>query len=646
MRGRTVAWPDVVSAGKFRMNKTPEILVASGPLKGQRFVVGDSGLRLGRSSSCDIAIKSIELSRSHCIFECVGGGLSVTDLGSENGTYVNGERLEREPRSLRIGDSVAVGISHLVIVGPGDPLPEGWHPPVVRSRIDLGGEARPEADAPSAPWRFRAGVIAVACGVVLAATAVRFLRSGPGGDPVAADIVQKSDTCLRTLAYESVSASAEGICRYALAIDADGCVTVSVDDVPTARRHVRKSDRLSADAKTRLERLLASANLGRSNRRYVGKPDRSGTYRSARLRVEQGACASAVTVENASDPDAFRDVCTRLESLVEEETGVKAIRKAGIREDMDDFRSGSETDGPADADATAEPETGLVLVKTTPAGAEVKLGGTSLGVTPLLLTALPVGQTHVLDVSRDGFRARRVPVRVADRIPVVCDEVLVSDGGTLSFSSDPPGATVLLNGVACGVTPLELPNVAKGPAKVTFRLEGYREEAQELHVDTGDRQNVAVRLQEIPARVEVVSVPTGADVMLDGKPWGRTPLTVSASAGHHELRVAFSDGGTVSRSLDLRAGGRASETFRIEDSVGRLEVITIPAGARVFMDGKPVGVTRDRGENTASSQALVLAGVPVGEHAVTASQDGYPAATRTVTVKPHETGRLFIRLNH
>ena len=640
-----MSWSETVPVGKVCMNKSLEILVASGPLTGRRFVVGDSGLRLGRSSSCDIAIKSIELSRSHCIFECVDGGLSVTDLESENGTYVNGERLGREPRNLGIGDSVAVGVSHLVIVGAGEPLPTGWRPPVARSRIDLGDAARPEATESRGPWLFRALVIAVACAIVLAASAVRLLHGCPGERSGTADVGQKVDSDLRALSYEAVSASQEGICRYALAVDADGRVTVSVDDLPAARRRVRKSDRLSAEGRVRLARLLESADLPRSGRRYVGKPDREGAHRSSRLKVEQGTDAFAVSVEDAPDPDALRAVFEGLEALVEEETGVKAVRKAGDRGDMDGFRSGQEADLPAGEVSATEPETGLVLVKTTPAGAHVTLGGTSLGVTPLLLTSLPTGRTHVLDLSLDGFRVRRVPVRVEDRGPVVCDEALVSDGGTVSCASDPPGATVLLNGAVRGVTPLELPDVPKGPVSVTFRLEGHREETRDLLIGTGDRQVLSVRLQEIPARVEVVSVPPGADVQLGGKVLGRTPLTVSVPAGRHELRVDFPGGGAVSRSIDLRAGGRASETFRIEDSVGRLEIVTIPAGARVFVDGKPVGMTRDRGEDAASSLALVLGAVPVGEHAVTASLDGCPAASRTVTVKPHETGRLFIKLN-
>ena len=47
----------------------PEILVVQGLLKGSRFTVPEIGLRLGRSSTCEISIPDPALSRNHCLFE-------------------------------------------------------------------------------------------------------------------------------------------------------------------------------------------------------------------------------------------------------------------------------------------------------------------------------------------------------------------------------------------------------------------------------------------------------------------------------------------------------------------------------------------------------------------------------------------------
>ena len=102
----------------------PEIIVAKGPLKGSRFTVGASGLRLGRSSSCEISIPDPSLSRNHCLFEVRDDMLWITDLASANGTIVNGEPLGADSRVLHAGDRVDAGESVLAFVEPGDELPQ------------------------------------------------------------------------------------------------------------------------------------------------------------------------------------------------------------------------------------------------------------------------------------------------------------------------------------------------------------------------------------------------------------------------------------------------------------------------------------------------------------------------------------------
>ena len=87
------------------MAKRLEILVTSGDLSGRRFEVPYAGMRLGRSSSSDIHIPDEELSRNHCFFECSGeSDVTVIDLSSANGTYVNGEAVSSAPRTLKAGD--------------------------------------------------------------------------------------------------------------------------------------------------------------------------------------------------------------------------------------------------------------------------------------------------------------------------------------------------------------------------------------------------------------------------------------------------------------------------------------------------------------------------------------------------------------
>ncbi len=64
---------------------------------------------LGRSLDCDIRIANQEVSRHHVIIFREGGDTMLTDLGSANGTFVNGVRLIDEPASVHAGDTLMLG---------------------------------------------------------------------------------------------------------------------------------------------------------------------------------------------------------------------------------------------------------------------------------------------------------------------------------------------------------------------------------------------------------------------------------------------------------------------------------------------------------------------------------------------------------
>lgn len=61
---------------------------------------------VGRETDSQIRIPASGVSRRHCEFRVQGNEIVVRDLGSRNGTYVNGEKIEE--RALKAGDAVAV----------------------------------------------------------------------------------------------------------------------------------------------------------------------------------------------------------------------------------------------------------------------------------------------------------------------------------------------------------------------------------------------------------------------------------------------------------------------------------------------------------------------------------------------------------
>ena len=93
---------------------TAVLIFTQGPLTGQR-LEPEGELVIGREGAA-LTIEDSELSRRHAVVRPVDGGIEIEDLGSLNGTFVNGQRITA-PTRLAGGDSVKLGQSVLALEG-------------------------------------------------------------------------------------------------------------------------------------------------------------------------------------------------------------------------------------------------------------------------------------------------------------------------------------------------------------------------------------------------------------------------------------------------------------------------------------------------------------------------------------------------
>jgi pSer/pThr/pTyr-binding forkhead associated (FHA) protein/S1-C subfamily serine protease len=98
------------------MGDAPSVTVGSGASAGQQFAVQNE-LSIGREEA-DITLDDDQVSRRHALLRRAGRELEVSDTGSSNGTYVNGQRIDGSKR-LSDGDSIRVGNTSLAVVLPG-----------------------------------------------------------------------------------------------------------------------------------------------------------------------------------------------------------------------------------------------------------------------------------------------------------------------------------------------------------------------------------------------------------------------------------------------------------------------------------------------------------------------------------------------
>ena len=313
---------------------TPCIKVTKGPLAGQRFEVPPAGLRMGRSSSCEVTVQDPALSRNHCLFEMRDGSVWVTDLASANGTTVNGALLGADSVELKAGDVVEAGETTLTVAAADEGAPAAVVPAAqaaqspAETKVDLGLGRKDEsgrAGGRPAPMRFVIWAVAL---LAVAGAAVVILSDGarPKPEPAAQPLQTKPPARLLALSFEKVEADKESVYRYALSMDQAGVMTVEIDDVPKENRHVRKTSQLPSNAVERLTAILSAPELYKLSPEYTGVPLVAGTLKSFSLKVVRGDKVFSTSIENAPEPNEFRAVREQLETFSKNELGIWAIQ--------------------------------------------------------------------------------------------------------------------------------------------------------------------------------------------------------------------------------------------------------------------------------------------------------------------------------
>lgn len=291
------------------------------------------------------------------------------------------------------------------------------------------------------------------------------------------------------------------------------------------------------------------------------------------------------------------------------------------------------------------PKKGILLVTTEPEGCTLSLNGVSLGETPRLVTSLNAKDKYRLKIEKTGYIPRMVEVKFPGYAPVVRHEKLIINSGAVTINTVPAGAEVIVNGINRGVTPLSLDRIAKGKVKVSLSLEGYRPVERELSLLPGSSQTLDVELEGLPGALRVTSIPETARIYVDGEVLGRGDVTVAKiKPGQHTVRAELDGYRTESRIVEIPNGGRVAEELRLENIMGRLEIITAPANAKLFLNGKNVGTTKPRKSKPEISSVFTVPNLKEGQYTLVVKRDGHNEVTRRITIKPSAPTQIKVAL--
>jgi len=260
--------------------------------------------------------------------------------------------------------------------------------------------------------------------------------------------------------------------------------------------------------------------------------------------------------------------------------------------------------------ASLTPSWAPVTISSAPAGAEVLVNEISFGTTPMILE-LGAGERK-LEVQLGGYNTWQNSIVVLADEPMTIPEIsLVQADGRVELVSNPSGASVSINGVFQGQTPLALRLRPGQIHMLGLTRPGYETEARELSVSVDSEQSVVIDLMPQFGMVEVLSSPTSAQIYVDGELRGVTPVELQLNAVSHEIEIRLDGFVPQLTSITPRPGfpqkwDTALEELNSETGSGYSRVIQTHLGQelRLVLPGEFIMGSSRREQGRRSNEAL------------------------------------------
>ena len=157
--------------------------------------------------------------------------------------------------------------------------------------------------------------------------------------------------------------------------------------------------------------------------------------------------------------------------------------------------------------------------------------------------------------------------------------------GVLVVTPHPEDAEVWVDGVNHGRGRLRLEKVNPGKRVVSVKRSGYASDEKTVEIVAGLLSDVEIHLALLQGALKITTVPSGAEVSVNGIVKGKTPVEVSGlSPGAVKVRVSSEGYETKEESVDV-VGGEKRLVWGLQKAVGVLRVVTEPSGAEVSVNG-------------------------------------------------------------
>ncbi|WP_193164959.1 PEGA domain-containing protein [Microbulbifer hainanensis] len=242
---------------------------------------------------------------------------------------------------------------------------------------------------------------------------------------------------------------------------------------------------------------------------------------------------------------------------------------------------------------TLEKLPGHIQVVTDPqVPVSILVNGTEVASEQGLAKNIPAGRKRITVVTERYLPfTREIEVEGLDNTQRF-EATLRPAWANIHITTNPPGATVSVEGKTLGTTPIDA-ELIQGDRVVSLSMPRHKTVEVPVAVTAGvDQTLTPIDLNAADGILHLSSDPSGASVTVDGEFRGHTPMELNlASNGQHQLRF-FKDGyGSVERTVDIGAGAERDMNIDLNAVFGEVRITSSPEDARVYIDGQLAGAT-------------------------------------------------------
>ena len=265
--------------------------------------------------------------------------------------------------------------------------------------------------------------------------------------------------------------------------------------------------------------------------------------------------------------------------------------------------------------------------------AEVTFDGEVIGNTPITVSGIEPGK-YTLRFEGERYLPWEGMIEVeglGKEQSIVAQ--LVPAFGRVRIISEPPGAGVFSGPEDLGRTPAVV-EIAEGRQSINLILDGYKPADIDVSIMADTETELApVILEKADGMLSVRTRPSGANVTVDGKYRGQSPVRVALAPGQKYLIGLSKAGyGKTTRSVRLKAAEGQVLDVDLAARYGEIELAIAPADATIFVNGRqqPAGTAKLR--------------LPASPQRIEVRRSGYETWKKTITPRPGYPQRVSVRL--